>query len=106
MAEPVWGETSISECPGCGATTVVHILSLAAACPCGFYYVDLDGRRGWYSSREAYQRGDPKIGLHVVMSIQCPRCHARSYHPGDVANRYCGRCHMFHDQMKSVPSEV
>jgi len=26
-------------------------------------------------------------------SYQCPRCGVRSYHPKDVAEQYCGRCH-------------
>ena len=25
----------------------------------------------------------------------CPICHARSTHPEDIANGYCGRCHAF-----------
>lgn len=29
--------------------------------------------------------------------IQCLDCGARSYHPEDIANRYCGRCHQFHE---------
>lgn len=63
MSELVWSETSISECPGCGATAVVGIMSLCATCKfCGCYYVDIDEWRGWYSSREAYERGDVRIG--------------------------------------------
>ena len=31
-------------------------------------------------------------------SILCPRCGRRSYHPTDVAERYCGGCHRFHDE--------
>ena len=58
----VWSEDSISECPGCGATVAVGIMSLAATCKIdGYYYVDIPGRRGWYSSREAYERGDNTI---------------------------------------------
>jgi hypothetical protein len=54
----VWSDNSISECPGCGATVVVGILSLAATCRIdGYYYVDVDQERGWYSSREAYAVG-------------------------------------------------
>jgi hypothetical protein len=62
----VWSEQSVSECPGCGATVAVGIMSLAATCKIdGYYYVDIDHirhknglrRRGWYSSREAYERG-------------------------------------------------
>jgi len=30
------------------------------------------------------------------LSILCLCCGLRSYHPGDVAERYCGRCHAFH----------
>jgi uncharacterized membrane protein YgcG len=25
----------------------------------------------------------------------CPRCDATSWNPHDIANRYCGRCHIF-----------
>lgn len=58
----VWSEQSISECPGCGATVVVGIMSLAATCRIdGFYYVDLDEWRGWYTSRAAYERGDAPV---------------------------------------------
>lgn len=27
--------------------------------------------------------------------FECPRCGARSSHPEDIANGYCGRCHAF-----------
>ena len=26
-------------------------------------------------------------------SITCPRCGAKSYHPEDIRQGYCGRCH-------------
>lgn len=29
--------------------------------------------------------------------IQCLRCGFVSYHPRDIQARYCGRCHVFHD---------
>ncbi len=35
-----------------------------------------------------------------VGSIRCPRCGWISHHPQDVANRYCGHCHQFHDAME------
>lgn len=31
--------------------------------------------------------------MTVQPSITCPRCGSVSYHPGDIENRYCGRCH-------------
>jgi len=31
--------------------------------------------------------------------ISCPRCGAVSHHPKDIQERYCGRCHQFHDLM-------
>jgi hypothetical protein len=36
-------------------------------------------------------------------SITCPRCQMTSYHPDDIKERYCGACHMFHDQMTEPP---
>jgi hypothetical protein len=29
-------------------------------------------------------------------SIICPRCGCRSWHPIDIAERYCTFCHLFH----------
>jgi hypothetical protein len=29
-------------------------------------------------------------------SITCPDCGMTSYHPEDIAHRYCGKCHKFH----------
>jgi len=37
-------------------------------------------------------------GDHV--SIECLRCGCVSYNPNDVNNRYCGKCHVFHDTGK------
>lgn len=31
--------------------------------------------------------------------ITCRRCNQTSYSPNDVANRYCGQCHVFHDDV-------
>ncbi len=40
-------------------------------------------------------------------NIVCPQCGRRSFHPKDVSERYCVRCHQFHDDMKIVKaSEV
>jgi hypothetical protein len=32
--------------------------------------------------------------------ITCPQCGMTSHNPNDVAYRYCGNCHQFHDQMR------
>jgi hypothetical protein len=62
MSILVWSETSISECPGCGATIAVGIMSLCATCRfCGMFYVDIDEGRGWYFSPKHYRRGDPPL---------------------------------------------
>lgn len=29
--------------------------------------------------------------------IQCRKCSLISYHPKDVEERYCGHCHIFHE---------
>jgi hypothetical protein len=38
------------------------------------------------------------------MAILCLVCMRLSHNPNDVANRYCGKCHRFHDD--PTPSEV
>lgn len=30
--------------------------------------------------------------------IECASCGVRSYNPNDVSERYCPRCHVFHDE--------
>jgi hypothetical protein len=39
-------------------------------------------------------------------SITCPRCGATSYNPHDLAHRYCGRCHAFHDDPAALIPEI
>jgi hypothetical protein len=34
-----------------------------------------------------------------MKSIVCPRCGRRSYNVNDIRQRYCGHCHMHHDDM-------
>jgi len=34
-------------------------------------------------------------------AITCRRCGLVSYHPMDIATRYCGNCHVFHDALQS-----
>ena len=35
-------------------------------------------------------------------SITCHRCGKTSYNRNDVAERYCGQCHAFHDDVDEV----
>jgi len=40
------------------------------------------------------------VAYHIAMdgkSITCHTCGLTSYHPKDVEQRYCGKCHKFHD---------
>lgn len=37
-------------------------------------------------------------------AITCERCGRTSYHLGDVAARYCGWCHVFHDDQTGRPT--
>jgi ribosomal protein L37E len=34
--------------------------------------------------------------------IQCELCGLRSFHPTDIAQQYCGRCHLFHQQVRDA----
>lgn len=40
-------------------------------------------------------RGEP--------TFECPACHSVSYHPKDIENGYCGRCHDFTGKPASAP---
>lgn len=37
------------------------------------------------------------LGAGTLPYIKCLHCRLRSYHPKDIAERYCGQCHIFHD---------
>lgn len=37
--------------------------------------------------------------MSTLSSITCPRCGRESFNPNDVAERYCGACHEFHENM-------
>lgn len=39
----------------------------------------------------------PGEGAPSRARFECPRCGAVSFHPRDIAERYCGRCHVFVD---------
>jgi hypothetical protein len=34
-------------------------------------------------------------------AIRCQLCGSVSYAPGDIAHRYCGHCHLFHDAVQA-----
>jgi hypothetical protein len=34
--------------------------------------------------------------------IVCRKCEVRSYHPRDILERYCGSCHVYHDDQRIV----
>jgi ribosomal protein L37E len=38
-----------------------------------------------------------RIAADGTTTILCRLCGRESTHPGDVAHRYCGACHLFHD---------
>lgn len=33
----------------------------------------------------------------TIPSITCPRCGKKSYNKHDIAEKYCGACHQFHE---------
>jgi hypothetical protein len=33
-------------------------------------------------------------------AIKCFNCGLTSYHPKDVSNRFCGKCHIFHEDLR------
>lgn len=50
------------------------------------------------SSPQPEPPGATRPRSSVAESFTCPRCERTSYHPLDVANRYCGYCHVYIDQ--------
>ena len=38
--------------------------------------------------------------------IFCPQCGMVSYNPYDIANKYCGKCHQFHQDMPRLATET
>lgn len=38
-------------------------------------------------------------------SIFCCRCQMRSYHAEDIAKKYCGECHAFHDDGPMIKTQ-
>jgi len=61
----IWDTSSVSECPGCGATLAVGIMSLCATCRfCGMYYVDCRPHTGWYYSRQHFLGGGEPVEEH------------------------------------------
>jgi hypothetical protein len=44
----------------------------------------------------------PHVGLDpaptvLVLGIRCHTCQRVSFHPKDINERYCGACHVFHE---------
>ena len=53
-------------------------------------------------SGDTFDRPDYGPGPRSI-TITCPRCGRTSYNPEDVKQRYCGACHMYHDDMDTGP---
>jgi hypothetical protein len=64
--------------------------SLTEDCPCGTETC----REAWRELREAAASAKAE----EAPSITCPKCGKTSYSPSDIKARYCGACHLFHDQ--------
>ena len=40
------------------------------------------------------------------MSYRCPNCGATSYNPTDEAERYCGACHRYADELQTPEQQA
>ena len=79
-------------------------------------YEGKDGRRFWWSGgtwlmpgekvaviypkeeKKGYTIFDTNLDGGDTKSIRCHRCGRTSYNQNDVKNRYCGFCHVFHEE--------
>jgi hypothetical protein len=59
MSTLVW---DVIECPSCGASVGLRIMSLVANCACGMVYVEAAQDRGWYFSWPHYVSGAAPVG--------------------------------------------
>jgi ribosomal protein L37E len=48
-----------------------------------------------FAASVVFQKIGKRLGSQP--SITCPRCGMISYHPQDIEQRYCVKCHLFHD---------
>lgn len=78
-----------SECPACGDALVtgdvVALVLVGRAHGAGW-------TAGSVAVHEACSRA-PAPAVSGLVSITCPQCAATSYHPEDVRQGYCSRCH-------------
>jgi hypothetical protein len=51
------------------------------------------------AAKAAFEQAQ-SIGAQRAPYIVCPRCGSVSHHPKDISERYCGRCHRFHDETR------
>jgi hypothetical protein len=120
-SEPEWPWARPGRCDFCPSPADLH----AARCACGRHEVGVQAcarkhldflHEGELACR-ACQCDLPEQQRHICLlapapdrpvrmadparpdAITCPRCGMTSYSPGDAAYRYCGNCHLFHDQM-------
>lgn len=42
---------------------------------------------------------EDSAAFRPASSIVCPRCRRRSFNANDIAERYCGACHRFHEDV-------
>lgn len=56
-----------------------------------------DGKFAGFSPGTRMRRIGGYVISHDGKSILCETCGRRSFHPEDVANKYCGHCHVFHE---------
>jgi hypothetical protein len=47
--------------------------------------------------------GPPTSYAIAGRSITCRLCGLTSHNPNDIRERYCGRCHIFHDDLRNAP---
>jgi hypothetical protein len=59
MSTLVWDTV---ECPSCGATVAIGLMSMAVECACGMIYVMRIGTDGWYYSWPHYASGEAPVG--------------------------------------------
>jgi len=85
---------SSQRCPGCDQPPRMVIGDRQAFCgndDCQVFAWDLEGDPAKFKAKAQVVDLTPMLVLEP--SITCPRCGSVSYHPDDIDQHYCGRCH-------------
>jgi hypothetical protein len=86
-------EGHVDECP---KATCRHVVATLA------HWTHAKALAAQYGENLTASQAD---AMRALPSFACPKCGLLSFHPNDIKERYCVRCHVFFDQ-KGKPESI